>query len=450
MKPVVRIAPSPTGNLHIGTARTALFNFLFAKKYGGKFIIRVEDTDTERSKKEFEENILDGLKWLHLKEDDFFRQSERTEIYKKYLSEMIKNGTAYISKEKEEEGKRGEVIRFKNPNKKIKFKDLIRGDVEFDTTELKDFVVAKSEEEPLYHLAVVIDDHEMGITHVIRGEDHISNTPRQILIQEAIGAKRPEYAHIPLILSPDRSKLSKRHGATSITEYKEKGYLPDAINNYLALLGWNPGDDREIFSIEELIESFEIERVQKGGAIFDEEKLKWINREHIKKIEPEKLKEIILKHFKTFFEITRKNIKLDEKILDKITPLILERIGVWKDIENLIEIGEFDYFFDKPEIGDIEKVLWKDEKDFSKTQRLIDEVVKILDKMEENKFDRNTIKEAIWQLAEKEGRGTVLWPIRFSLSGKEKSPDPFILAEILGKTETISRLKISSSKLKDK
>ncbi len=450
MKPVVRIAPSPTGNLHIGTARTALFNFLFAKKYGGKFIVRIEDTDTQRSTKEFEKNIMEGFEWLRLKEDEFFRQSERTEIYKKYLSEMIKNGTVYFSKEDGGEGKRAEVIRFKNPNKKIKFNDLVRGEVEFDTTELKDFVVAKSETEPLYHLAVVIDDHEMKITHVIRGEDHISNTPRQILIQEAIGAKRPEYAHIPLILAKDRSKLSKRHGATSISEYKERGYLPDAINNYLALLGWNPGDDREIFSMEELINSFEIERVQKGGAIFDEEKLKWINKEHIKRIDPEELKNKVLEQFKSSFLKNKKLNNIDEEMLNKILPLILERSNTWKDIDILIENSEFDYFFNKPEIGDTKKILWKDEKDFDKTARLIDEVVEILSNIEENNFTHNTIKESVWQLAEKEGRGTVLWPMRFSLSGREKSPDPFVLAEILGKTETLERLKSSSVKLKNK
>lgn len=449
-KPIVRIAPSPTGNLHIGTARTALFNFLFAKKYGGEFIVRIEDTDTERSKKEFENNILEGLKWLCLKEDQFFRQSDRTQIYKKYLSEMIKNGTVYVSKEKEEDGKRGEVIRFKNPNKKIKFTDLIRGEVEFDTTELKDFVVAKSEEEPLYHLAVVIDDHEMKITHVIRGEDHISNTPRQILIQEAIGAHRPEYAHIPLILAPDRTKLSKRHGATSISEYKEKGFLPEAINNYLALLGWNPGSDKEIFSLEELIETFDIERVQKGGAIFDEEKLKWINKEHIRKIDPEKLKKEILDRLTLSLQEKMKGIVLDEKILEKIVPIVLERINTWKDIVSLVENGDFDYFFEKPEIENREKILWKDEKDMDKTARLIDEVVDVLSSMEESGFIYNTIKENIWQIAEREGRGTVLWPMRFSLSGREKSPDPFLLAEILGKQETIIRLKNSSSKLKDK
>ena len=273
-KVAVRMAPSPTGNFHVGGARTALFNFLFAKQNNGKFILRIEDTDKERSKKEFEDDIFESLEWLGLKYDEFYRQSERGEIYRNYVEKMLNNDSVYEAEDK--------VIRFRNPNKKIKFNDLVRGEIEFDTTELKDFVIAKSVDEPLYHLAVVIDDFESGITHVIRGEDHISNTPRQILIQEAIGAPRPLYAHLPLILAQDRSKLSKRkHGeSVSLDYYRNKGYSPEAIINYLALLGWNPGTEQEIFTLPELINVFDLERVHKGGAIFDEKKLAWVNRKH--------------------------------------------------------------------------------------------------------------------------------------------------------------------------
>ncbi|MEY4440711.1 MAG: hypothetical protein RLY49_337, partial [Candidatus Parcubacteria bacterium] len=275
----VRIAPSPTGNLHIGTTRTALFNYLFAKQNGGTFVIRIEDTDKERSKPEFEQNILDGLTWLGLTWDEFYKQSDRTEIYKNYLKKLIDDGFAYESKEEvTEEGQRDSVIRFKNPNKAVTFTDMIRGEITFDTTELGDFVIAKSIEEPLFHLAVVVDDHEMKISHVIRGEDHISNTPRQILIGQAIGATQPTYAHIPLILSKERKKLSKRDGATSLVEYKNTGYLKDALINFLAFLGWHPEGDVEILSIEELISQFDITRIQKGGAIFDLEKLNWFNK----------------------------------------------------------------------------------------------------------------------------------------------------------------------------
>ncbi|MBI2065767.1 MAG: glutamate--tRNA ligase [Candidatus Zambryskibacteria bacterium] len=280
---VVRMAPSPTGNLHIGTARTALFNYLFAKQNSGKFILRIDDTDKERSTKEFEKNILDGLSWLGLNYDELFRQSERTDIYLKYLKHIVENGSAYVSKEEvKEEGWRLEVIRLKNPNKKVIFDDMIRGQIEFDTTELGDFVVAKGLEEPLYHLTSVVDDIEMKVTHVIRGEDGISNTPRQILIQEAIGALRPVYAHLPLILGSDRSKLSKRkHGEMVwIDTYKNRGVLPQAMINYLALLGWNPGTDQEIFTLDELIDIFDLSRVHKGGAMFDERKLAWVNKKH--------------------------------------------------------------------------------------------------------------------------------------------------------------------------
>src|SRR3989339_1374127 len=237
---VTRFAPSPTGVLHVGSVRTALFSFLYARKYGGSFILRIEDTDKERSEKAYEENILEGLRWLGITHDEFYRQSERGDVYKKYLEQLIASGAAYISQEEGGgEGKRASVIRFKNPNKKVVFRDEVRGDIEIDTTDLGDFVIAKDLDTPLYNFAVVVDDFDMGVTHVIRGDDGIANTPRQVLIQEALGAPRPIYAHLPLILAPDRSKLSKRHGAVSVTEYRDMGYLPEAVVNFLALIGWN-------------------------------------------------------------------------------------------------------------------------------------------------------------------------------------------------------------------
>lgn len=280
---IVRMAPSPTGKLHIGTARTALYNYLFAKQNHGKFILRIDDTDQERSTKEYEQDILDTLEWLGFKYDELYRQSERSQIYADHIKKMIDGGSAYISKEEvKEEGQRTEVIRLKNQNKKVKFQDLIRGEIEFDTTELGDIVIAKSLQEPVYHLTSVVDDALMGITHIIRGEDHISNTPRQILIQEAMGAGRPIYAHIPLILASDRSKLSKRkHGEfVSLDYWKNKGISAAAMINYMALLGWNPGTDQEIFTLEELLKTFNLSKVHKGGAIFDDKKLAWVNRKH--------------------------------------------------------------------------------------------------------------------------------------------------------------------------
>lgn len=381
------MAPSPTGNLHIGTARTALFNYLFAKKHDGKIILRIEDTDKERSKKEYEENILESLEWLGISYDEFYRQSERGEIYKKHLQKMIDAGAAYRAEDN--------VIRFKNPNAKVKFHDTVRGEIEFDTTDLGDFVVAKSLNEPLYHLAVVVDDFESGVTHVIRGEDHISNTPRQILIQEAISAPRPVYAHIPLILAPDRSKLSKRHGAVSLLEYKEKGYLPEAMVNYLAFLGWNPGTDQEIFTMEELIKEFSLEKIQKGGAVFDEKKLQWVNKEHIKRLPKEEQRKLLIKGIE------------NEPYMTGETELNREDL-VWK--ENSRE----------------------------DTLRWLEEAKKIIEEGGD-----------LMTYAEKEGRGNVLWPVRYALTGAKASPDPLTLIEILGKEKSLNRIEKVIMMLKD-
>lgn len=430
-KIIVRMAPSPTGNLHIGTARATLFNYLFAKKHGGKFILRIEDTDKERSTKEYENNILEGLEWLGLVHDEFFRQSERTEIYKSFLQKMIDEGTAYISKETpKEEGQRSEVIRFKNPRKKIKFDDLVRGEVEFDTTELGDFVIAKTLEEPLYHLAVVVDDHQMGITHVIRGEDHISNTPRQILIQEGIGAKRPIYAHLPLIFDNEKKKLSKRtHGErVSVDYYKKEGFLPEALLNFIVLLGWNPGTPEEIFTLKELTNIFDMKGVQKSGAVFDENKLRWINKEHIKKMPAEEIEKIITDRI--IMRYPQKHIH------SRVISLISERIEVLSDIDKYMENGDFRYFFEDPTI-EIENLSWK-------TDTLIN-AKKHLEKAKEILSDADytseeSLKSALMPYAEKEGKGNVLWPLRYALSGKEKSPDPFTLIFVLGKEETNDRI----------
>src|SRR3989344_810624 len=289
---ITRFPPSPTGFLHIGGGRAAPFNYLFAAHNGGKMMLRFEDTDRERSKKEYEDDVINALAWLGLSYTlpEVARQSERTKVYQKYIPKLIEGGCAYEA-EAGTNSPDKKVVRFKNPNAKISFQDAVRGEVEFDTTELGDFVIARSIDEPLYHLAVVIDDYEMGVTHVIRGEDHISNTPRQILLLEALGFERPNYAHIPLILAPDKTKLSKRHGAVSVNEYRAQGFIPEALLNYLALLGWNPGlpgqadgKERELYTLEELAKEFTLERVHKGGAVFDIEKLRWFNHEHLKKL----------------------------------------------------------------------------------------------------------------------------------------------------------------------
>lgn len=424
-KVIVRFPPSPTGLFHIGNARTFLFNYLFAKQNNGQIVFRLEDTDKERSKKEYADDIIENLKWLGI-EPDFsttVRQSERSEIYKKYLQKLIDEDKAYFAEPAFAEATAGEgrkVIRFKNPNKKIVFNDLIRGDIEFDTTELKDFVIAKSLEEPIYHLAVVIDDFEMGVTHVIRGDDGISNTPRQILIQEAIDAPRPIYAHLPMMLAQDKTKLSKRkHGEqVSVSYYREAGYLPEAVINFLAMVGWNPGDDREILSMDDLIKNFDIKKVQKKGGIFNVEKLRWINKEYIK-LQKNNTKEALDKKLKEKFG--------NYKIHPKLTEILFERIEVISDLDVLIENGELDYLFNKP-ILNKEKIVWKNQTQ-GKAKESLEKVLEIIGS-----------KEKIMELAEKEGKGETLWPLRYALSGKEKSPDPLTLVEILGVEETKKRI----------
>ncbi|MFA6226965.1 MAG: glutamate--tRNA ligase [Candidatus Paceibacterota bacterium] len=433
-KVVVRFAPSPTGLFHVGSARVALFNYVFAKQNQGKFLLRIEDTDKERSKKEYTDDILNGMKWLGLSYDESFKQSEREHVYKKYIENLIKEDKAYISKEEiKEEGQRAEVIRFRNPNKKIKFKDLIRGEIEFDTTELGDFVIAKSLEEPIFHVVVVIDDFEMGITHVIRGEDHISNTPRHILIQEALGAPTPIYAHLPLILAEDRAKLSKRkHGEmTSVKYYEKMGYLPEAFINFISMVGWNPGSDIEMMTIEDIINKFDIGKVQKGGAIFNKEKLLWFNKEYLKRLPGEKIKEEIGKRLPSNCQ--------DKDIVDKITPIITERINVWSDIDKMVADGDIQYFFEKPSIKE-EILVWKKGGTEDEAKENLSLVSTLLVKISEDNFNKDSVKETIWKIAEEKGRGNVLWPLRVSLSGKEKSPDPFVLCEILGKKETLQRI----------
>ena len=428
-KIITRFPPSPTGFLHIGRARTALFNYLFAKKNKGEMIFRLEDTDKARSKKEFENSMIESLKWLGIAWDNevIERQSERTEIYKKYLKKLIDENKAYISKEKIEEGEKAgqenEVVRFRNPNTKITFTDLIRGEITFDTTELEDFIIARNVDEPLYHLTVVVDDFEMGITHIIRGDDGISNTPRQILIQQGIGAPQPIYAHLPLILAPDKSKLSGRHGAVSVIDYQKMGYLPEAVINYLALLGWNPGTEQEIFSIDELIEVFDISKVQKAGAVFDIEKLEWFNKQYILKMNDN-----------DFADYAKKFV--NKNFSNKLLPLIKEKVSYFGEIESLLN-GELS-FVDNVEKYDKENLKWKQEKDLVNTKEYLKIIIEKLNEL--NDFSKESVKSNLWPIAEEKGKGNILWPMRFALSGKEKSPDPFIISEILGKEETIKRL----------
>ncbi len=430
-KTITRFAPSPTGFLHIGGARTALFNYFFAKRNKGEFILRIEDTDKARSKKEYEEDILESLKWLGLDYSAFYRQSDRTNVYRKYLEKLIESDSAYISEE-EREGKSSPVIRLKNPGKIITFSDEIRGEVTFDTKELGDFVIAKNLDEALYHFVVVVDDFEMGVTHIIRGEEHLSNTPRQILIQEALGISRPVYAHIPLILNSDKSKMSKRGGATSVKEYRKMGYLPEALINFLAFLGWSAQSEtnEEIFSLNEIINKFDIAHIQKGGAIFNIEKLDWMNKEHLKKLDLEKLM-VSVQPFTS--EEFRKLNEHDSAKWERIISVEKERLIKLCDIKNLPL-----YYIDKP-LVDFSLVINPKGGSAEEAKKHLTKISEIIMGIKTD-FTIQELKEVLWPYAEKEGKGNVLWPMRVALSGAEKSPDPFSLAYILGKEETLKRI----------
>ncbi|MCX8075706.1 MAG: glutamate--tRNA ligase [Aquificaceae bacterium] len=317
---VSRFAPSPTGYLHLGNARTAIFSYLFARHHGGKFILRIEDTDRERSTKEFEDMLIEDLKWLGLDWDEFYRQSERFDIYREYAQRLVESGHAYpcfcTVEELEEERKKAEekgvpyrysgkcrvltreevesfkengkpyTIRFKVPEGRVVvFEDLIKGHIAINVDDFGDFVIVRSDGTPTYNFVVVVDDALMGVTHVIRGEDHIPNTPKQILIYEALNFQVPKFAHLPVILGEDRSKLSKRHGAVSVRNYREEGYIPEALFNYLCLLGWSPPEEgKEIFSKEELINIFRLEDINSSPAIFNKEKLRWMNGVYIREV----------------------------------------------------------------------------------------------------------------------------------------------------------------------
>lgn len=436
-KPVItRFAPSPTGLLHAGNYRTALFAYLFARQNKGKFIVRIEDTDKARSKKEYEDNILESLKWLGLEYDEFFRQSERTDIHASYIKKLIDSGHAFISKETPKEpGDRAEVIRFKNPNKKVSWNDSVRGKIEFDTTDLGDFVIARSMTEPVFHLVVVVDDHEMGVTHIIRGEDHISNTPRHILLYEALGLPVPQYVHLPLLLSEDRSKLSKRKGALPITAYRDRGFLPAALINYLAMLGWNPGPeakDKEIFSVAELIEIFDLSKIQKSGAIFSDQKLTWYNRQYLLALSDDDFAKILQAKFGPSNSAP--------VIPAALIPLIKEKISILEEVTGLIAPGgELSFIHPLPSYN-VADLKWKNEVDISATKAHLKVAIDAVSALSATDFTSATIKNALWSYAEEKGKGNVLWPMRYALSGQARSPDPFVMGGILGKDETLARL----------
>ena len=443
---VTRFAPSPTGFLHAGNYRTAVFAYLFAKHEGGKFIVRIEDTDAARSKPEYEKNILEALTWLQLHADEQYRQSEHRERHRELLEKLIADGTAYISKETPQApGDREEVVRFKNPGGAVTFIDVIRGEITSDVSDLGDFIIARSLGEPVFHFAVAVDDADESVTHVIRGADHISNTARQMLIQRALGFPAPLYAHLPLILDSNHKKLGKRTGAKALTEYRDDGILPEAMLNYLAFLGWNPGDDREYLSRDELIKTFDLSRVQKGSAIFDEVKLFSVNQHWMRKLsDADFITQMKDLGGPSSDERPPRSFINSEKLLKKVVPLLKERAKTFKEANEMLS-GELSCFFNEPKL-DKNMLLAKEPADrpgmaASALKGLLEPIKGL-----KNDVSVKMVKESIMPFADAEeakgkgGRGAVLWPLRYALSGQERSPDPFTIISILGTEEVISRI----------
>ncbi|MBA7510806.1 Glutamate--tRNA ligase 1 [subsurface metagenome] len=491
----VRFAPSPTGYLHLGGARTALFNWLFAKRKGGTFILRIEDTDEVRSTNEAVLAIIRGLEWLGMNwnegpkitidrhktvikevgEHKPYFQMKRLELYRKYAEKLIEDGKAYrcycfpeeleemrkkaiqekrppkydgrcrnLTAEDEkiykEEGRKP-VVRFKTPQEGVtEFEDIVRGKVSFQNNLLDDFVMLKSSGSPTYNFAVVVDDHEMEISHVIRGDDHISNTPRQILLYEALGWEKPQFAHVPMILGSDGSRLSKRHGATSLEYYEKEGYLPEAMVNYLALLGWATEDSQQIFDIEELKEKFSLERCAKSAAIFDLQKLLWMNGEYIRKMEPDELTTealpFIIKENLIQGDTDEEVKQWVENILTKAISLEQEKIKLLKDIPYLIsymlkeDLENKDY-----EEEAKEKVL-----KVSGVKQILSDCRDRLTRLED--FSEEKIEQEVRNYTKESGKKTseVFHPIRVAVSGRTRGPGLFALLSFLGKERVLKRI----------
>ncbi|MEA1912562.1 MAG: glutamate--tRNA ligase [candidate division WOR-3 bacterium] len=458
----VRIAPSPTGYLHIGTARTALFNYLFARANHGSFLLRIEDTDLERSRDIMTESIKSGLNWLNLGwDEDVVYQSDHFDNYRERAFELLKRGKAYwcycTPKEIEERKKkalnshkrwmydrrcynlkekerkdferegRPKALRFRIPPGVTEYKDLIHGGIKRDNSEIEDFVILKSDGSPTYNMAVVVDDHRMEITHVMRGDDHIPNTPKQILLYKAFGWKPPEFAHFPLILGKDRSKLSKRKNAVAISEYRDKGFLPEAMVNYLAFLGWSPKTKEEIFSLSELVERFTLKSINQKPAIFDLERLEWVNRKWMNRLKEEE----IAKRLQHYLKEKGIDVQNREYII-KIVRAMGNRV---KKFQDFIQLG---YYFFSDDFSLDEK--GASEHFYPGLSRRMRQLVDRLEELEP--FNREGIEEVLRGLSQELGcrSAELIHPVRLGISGMTFGPGIFILMEVLGKKRVINRL----------
>jgi nondiscriminating glutamyl-tRNA synthetase len=480
----VRFAPSPTGYLHIGGLRTALYNYLFARHNNGKFILRIEDTDRTRYVEGAIENLIESLHWAGIEYDEGvfiedgkivqkggygpYIQSERLDIYKKYVDELIENGHAYycfcskerLDKVREEQKVKGlipkydglcrnlsleeareriangeeYVVRLKLPhNKDIKFHDLVRGDITINTEDIDDQVLLKSDGYPTYHMAVVVDDHLMNITHIVRGEEWLPSTPKHVYLYEVFGWEKPTYVHLPTVLNKERKKLSKRHGDVSVEDFREKGYLPEGLINYLALVGWSPEDNEEILSMEELIEKFSFERVSKTGGIFDKDKLDWVNGHHIRNCNLDRLTELSIPYLKEAGLIDDKIIKERYDWIKAMVETVEENLSHLSEI-----VDKVDVFFNnevKPE-NDEALAMLKGEQ----VPILIDAFKKELNQVEE--IDEEFSKGIMKKIQKNTGiKGKNLYmPIRIALTGNNHGPELVNIIYILGKQNILNRI----------
>ena len=489
-KPRFRFAPSPTGGLHIGTARTALFNWISAKSMGGDLILRIEDTDVRRSTKEFEESIITDLKWLGLHWDEFYRQSDRIDLYMNEAQRLLSEGKAYMcfcSSERLESLKEALIsdgkpigydnkcrslsteeikknlaagiehtVRYKVNSGEIRFSDLIRGEIKFSSDVISDFVLIKSDGTPSYNFAVVVDDSDMGITHVLRGEDHITNTARQIMLFESLGYEIPYFSHLSMILGKDGAKLSKRHGATTITQYKEDGYLKEAMANYLSLLSWAPRDNEEIFTLGEILDKFKISDITKNPAIFDVDKLGWLNGNYIRKKTNEELMDLLIP-FMLKEKVIEADKTADKKVIDKIFKCVeafREKIKTLKEF--VIEAR--DLFTNKISCYEDEAMAMLEPDTSKKVIKVFLDLLEKSDAEDESMHDEDFISEEKARMIINETgailknesiKGKFLYmPIRASLTGKVHGPDLPKIISILGKKECIERISQSVSLLK--
>lgn len=482
----VRMAPSPTGPLHIGTARTSLYNFLTARHEGGTYVLRIEDTDVARSTVEFERDIIDNLHWLGVSWDEGpqvaggddigehgpYRQSQRMELYRREADRLLEGGRAYRcwctpeeleATRREQEARkeaprynrrclnltdaeraafeaegRPSVIRFKVEPEVIRFDDLIRGEVEFDNALLGDFVIVRNDGMPLYHFVVVVDDEAMRITHVIRGEDHLSNTPKHIALMRALGYGEPRFGHVPLILNADRTKMSKRKSQTSVTAYREEGYLPEAMVNFLAFLGWSPGTEEEIFTLEQLAERFEITKVHKGGAIFDRDRLDHLNGVYIRAMTDEQL-------------ALRLRAWVPEAVADadllRLVPLVKERLVKLGDVVSLAgftwEPDEVVSSWYSPEL------LFPKKGGPDEARRALSAAAEALSAIDQADFAADLLEERCREAASAAGMkaGDFFAPIRVAVTGRTVSPPLFASLELLGRERSLARIADALGKL---